>query len=266
MDFKKYRTIRFERRNNVLHVLLDNPASELNAIDERSHEELAWLFKDLRAERDARAVLLTGGTKKAFCSGGDPGLLLAMRRSVALADATRRDAKQMMADLLDVEIPIVAALNGNAVSLGATIALMCDTIFMADTAIIQDPHVLLGLVAGDGGTVIWPMALGPALAKRYLLTGDPVTADEAHRIGLVTHVTPATDVVPAATAFAERLAAGAPLAVRYTKMAVNQLVKNAMTLSFDSALGHELLTFHSEDLVEALSAMQEERIPDFHGR
>lgn len=266
MDVGRYETIRFDRRNDVLHVMLDNPASPVNAIDERSHEELAWLFKDLRIERDARAVLLTGGTKDAFCAGGDPALLRAMRESVALTDASRRDAKQMMSDLLDVEIPIVAALNGDAVSLGATIALMCDAIFMADTAIIRDPHVLLGLVAGDGGTVIWPMVMGPALAKRYLLTGDPVTADEAHRIGLVTHVAPASDVLPLAVAFAERLAAGAPLGVRYTKMAVNQLVKSAMTQSFDSALGHELLTFHSADLVEALDAMQEQRAPRFRGR
>jgi enoyl-CoA hydratase len=266
VDPENYETIRFDRRNGVLHVVLDNPASPVNAIDERSHEELAALFRDLRAEREARAVLLTGGAKEAFCAGGDPSLLLSMRADVAVADATRRDAKQMMTDLLDVEIPIVAALNGDAVSLGATIGLMCDAIFMADTAVLRDPHVLLGIVAGDGGTVIWPMALGPALAKRYLLTGDPVPADEAYRMGLVTHVAPASDGVPRATAFAERLAAGAPLALRYTKMAVNQLLKSAMLSSFDTALGHELLTFYSEDLVEALGAMQERRAPDFRGR
>jgi enoyl-CoA hydratase len=266
MDTEKYATIRFERKNDVLHVLLDNPASELNAIDERSHEELAWLFRDLRLEREARAVLLTGGTKKAFCAGGDPSLILAMRQDIGTMDAIRRDAKQMVADMLDVEIPIVAALNGDAVAQGATIALMCDVIFMADTAIVQDPHVLVGLVAGDGGAVIWPMAIGPALAKRYLLTGDPVTADEAFRLGLVTHLCPVGDVVADATAFAERLAAGAPLAIRYTKMAINQLVKNAMTSSFDGALGHELLTFLSADLMEALAAMQEQRQPIYHGR
>jgi enoyl-CoA hydratase len=185
-----------------------------------------------------------------------------MRDSAILARSAH-DAKQMIWDLLDVEIPIIAAINGDAVALGASIALLCDVIFMAESAVLRDPHVLLGLVAGDGGVVAWPLAMGPALAKRYLLTGDPVTAPVAERLGLVTHVVSDQELQSAAMAFAERIAAEAPLAVRYTKMAVNKLVKQAMNTNFDSALGHELVTFLSDDLVEAMSAMQSGREPKF---
>src|SRR5204863_5579789 len=124
-------------------------------------------------------------------------------------DHLRRDAKQMIWDLLDVELPIVAALNGPAVGLGASLALLCDVIFMADSATIADPHVRVGIVAGDGGTAIWPLVLGPARAKQYLLTGDAVSAAEAEQIGLVNRVVPAAELHQEALAFAHRLAAGA---------------------------------------------------------
>jgi enoyl-CoA hydratase len=137
---------------------------------------------------------------------------------------------------------------------------------MADTATIGDPHVKVGIVAGDGGVAIWPLALGPARAKQYLLTGDPVRAAEAERIGLVNQVVPAADLQTAALAFAQRLAAGAPLAVRYTKLAVNKLVKDALNIAFDTSTALELLTFHSDDHREALAAIREKRPPKFLGR
>ena len=150
--------------------------------------------------------------------------------------------------------------------LGASIALLCDVIFMADTATIGDPHVRVGIVAGDGGAVIWPLAVGPARAKQYLLTGDPLGAAEAERIGLVNRVVPAADLDREAMAFAERLAAGAPLAVRYTKLAVNKLIKDALNVAFDASTALELVTFQSEDHQEALTALREKRAPSFKGR
>jgi len=136
---------------------------------------------------------------------------------------------------------------------------------MAKNAVILDPHVRIGIVAGDGGTVIWPMAVGPALAKQYLLTGDPVTAEEAHRIGLVNFVVDDSDLEAQALAFTRRLAAGAPLAIQYTKASVNKLVKNNLNLAFDHATALEIVTFKSEDHAEALAALKEKRSPDFKG-
>lgn len=259
-----FETLALERVGDVLKVTIAHPTSDLNAVDEKLHHELTGLFAMLRREDQARAVVLTG-RGKAFSAGGDfkwfPQL-----RDMARLEALRRDAKQLIWDLLDVELPIVAAVNGHAMGLGASIALLCDVIFMADTATIGDPHVKVGIVAGDGGVAIWPLALGPARAKQYLLTGDPVSAAEAERIGLVNRVVPAAALLEEAMAFAARLAAGAPLAVRYTKLSVNKLVKDALNVAFDTSTALELVTFQSDDHQEALAAIRERRPPQFKGR
>lgn len=260
----EFRTLRFERDGDVLVVTIDRPDSDLNAVNDELHEDLTRLFRELKLETVARAVLLTG-RGKAFSAGGDFAWFPELQQPGRM-DALRRDAKQLIWDLLDVEIPIVAAVNGHAMGLGASIALLCDVIFMADTATIGDPHVRVGIVAGDGGTAIWPLAVGPALAKQYLLTGDPVTAADAERMGLVNRAVPADQLLDSAMAFARRLAAGAPLAVRYTKIAVNKLIKDALNVSFDTATALEIVTFQSEDHQEALAALREKRKPRFTGR
>jgi enoyl-CoA hydratase len=260
-----FRALRFDRpARGVLRVTIDHPASELNAVDALLHEELTRLFPTLQREDEARAVILTG-RGKAFSAGGDFAWFPTLD-DLAKLEHLRRDAKQMIWDLLDVSIPIVAAINGPAVGLGASLALLCDVILMADTATIADPHVRVGIVAGDGGTAIWPLAVGPARAKQYLLTGDPVGAAEAERIGLVNAVAPAAELPDRALAFAQRLADGAPLAIQYTKQAVNKLVKDALNIAFDTSTALEIVTFRSEDHREALSALKEKRKPRFAGR
>ena len=264
MTSEDFTTLKLARVGQVLRVTIDHPSSALNAVDEELHRDLTALFAGLRRETDARAVLLTG-RGRAFSAGGDFAWFPALQEPGRL-EALRRDAKQLIWDLLDAEVPIVAAVNGHAMGLGASIALLADVIFMADTATIGDPHVRVGIVAGDGGVAIWPLALGPARAKEYLLTGDPLSAAEAERIGLVNHVVPAAELDQRAMAFATRLAAGAPLAVRYTKLAVNKLVKDALNVAFDTSTALELLTFRSEDHREALAALGEKRPPVFKGR
>jgi enoyl-CoA hydratase len=256
--------LEFSRHGHVLKVVIDRPDNDLNAVDDDLHRELTALFPRLQQEREARAVLLTG-RGKAFSAGGDFTWFPTLQDPTA-AEHLRLDAKQMIWDLLDVHLPIVCAVNGPAVGLGASIALLCDVIFMAASATIADPHVRVGIVAGDGGTAAWPLAVGPARAKRYLLTGDAVSADEAERMGLVNEVVPDDELDDAAMAFAQRLAAGAPLAVQYTKLAVNKLVKTALNTSFDTATAYEMLTFRSHDHAEALAALKEKRPPQFEGR
>jgi enoyl-CoA hydratase len=256
--------IRRERVGDVLKVTLDNPRRDLNVVDAELHHELVHLFAELRTERDARAILLTG-SGRAFSAGGDFAWFPELRDPAAL-DALQADARRMITDLLDVELPIVCAVNGPAVGLGASLALLCDVIFIAEDATIADPHVRAGIVAGDGGAVIWPLLVGPARAKQYLLTGDALTAAEAERIGLVNRVVPARNLEAEALAFATRLAAGAPLAVRYTKLAVNKLVKDALNVAFDASIAFELMTFMSRDHVEAIDAIREKRSPRFEGR
>lgn len=257
-------TLHVDRVGDVLRVVVDHPQSRLNTVDGVLHAELAALFRALKREDRARAVLLTG-RGPAFSAGGDFEWFPTLD-DVEKLDHLRRDAKQLVWDLLDVELPIVAAVNGHAVGLAATIVLLCDVIFMAEEATLADPHVRVGIVAGDGGAAIWPLVLGPARAKEFLMTGDPVSAAAAERMGLVNHVVPGDRLAEDALAFATRLAAEAPLAVRYTKQAVNKLVKDALNVAFDVSTALELVTFQSEDHAEALAALREKREPRFRGR
>lgn len=256
--------VRLRRDADVLRVTIDRPDDPLNRVNGQMHHELTGLFAELKQERQARAVLLTG-SGRAFSAGGDFGWFPELQAPGALEDL-RVDARQMISDLLDVPVPIVCAINGHAVGLGASIALLCDVIYMAESATIADPHVRVGLVAGDGGTIAWPLALGPARAKQYLLTGDPVAASEAERIGLVNRVVADHELDAEALAFAHRLAALPPLAVRHTKAAVNHWVKESAMASFDRATASEIETFRSADHAEALASISEGRPPRYRGR
>lgn len=262
-EYTGYDSMQFERLGDVLRVTLDNPRTRLNTVDAAMHAELRRLFEELKRETRSRAIVLTG-SGRAFSAGGDFGWMAGVTPA-QLADM-RLEGKEIVWNLLDVEVPIVAAINGPAVGLGATLALLCDTVFMAESATIADPHVRVGITAGDGGAVIWPLVLGPSLAKRYLMTGDAIGAAEAVRLGLASAVVADDELQDEALAFANRLAAGAPLAVRYTKAAVNQLVKHALTTSFDYSMALELLTFVSADHAEALRAIRAKETPAFEGR
>jgi enoyl-CoA hydratase len=256
--------IRLERDGRVLVATIAHPRSAMNAVDATLHREFAELFAALRVERQARAVaLLAEG--RAFSAGGDMGWFPTLRAPEVL-HGLRREAKQLVWDLLDVEIPIVCGVNGPAVGLGASIALLCDVVVMADTATIVDPHVRVGLVAGDGGAAIWPLLLGPLAAKRHLLLGEPLTAEEALRLGVASQVVAVDDVRSATLTWAHRLADGAPLAVQGTKVAVNAQLKQALITSFDLSTALEMPCFTSADHAEAVDAFVSGRTPTFEGR
>jgi enoyl-CoA hydratase len=244
-------------------VTIDRPGDDLNRVDGALHHDLTRLFPRLQQERQARAILLTGAGR-AFSAGGDFAWFPSLQEGDRL-EQLRLDAKPLIWDLLDVHLPIVCSLNGHAIGLGASIALFCDAVFMARSATIGDPHVRVGIAAGDGGTVAWPLAIGPMRAKRWLLTGDAVEADDAERLGLVTEVVADDELDGRAMAFARRLAAGAPLAVQATKQAVNQLIKAGLTSGFDLATALEMSTFRSRDHAEALAALRDKRTPRFEG-
>ena len=173
-------TITVQRDGHVVLVTIDHPKSAMNAVDELLHRELAELFRYLAVGEGeliagARAIVLTGHGPRVFSRGET---CHGSRSSTHLTrlNRLRREGKQIIWDLLDIEPPIICALNGPAVGLGASIALMCDLIVMADTATLIDPHVKVGLVAGDGGAAIWPLLVGPLAAKRHLMLGLPLGA------------------------------------------------------------------------------------------
>lgn len=256
-------TISLERDGHVLIATIDHPDSAMNAVDGRLHHDFGELFRMLKQEGEARAVVLTG-SGRAFSAGGDMEWFPTLRAPDRL-HALRREARQIIWDQLDVEIPIVCALNGPAVGLGASIALMCDLIVMADAAAIIDPHVQVGLVAGDGGAAIWPLLVGPLAAKRHLMLGEPLRAEEALRLGVASEVCAADEIGPTARRWADRLAAQAPLALQGTKIAVNAQLKQALLTSFDLSTALEMSCFHSDDHAEAVAAFVEKRTPTFRG-
>jgi enoyl-CoA hydratase len=259
--FDRYRTIRATRRGRVLTLTLDRPEA-LNAVDAAMHRELCDVFHDAADDPGSDVVILTGAGR-AFCAGGDIPWMQEMIDTGF--GQTAREAKRIVTALLDCEKPVIARVNGHATGFGATLALFCDVVFAADTARIGDPHVAVGLTAGDGGAVIWPELVGLARAKEYLLTGDLIPAAQAARLGLINHAVPAEDLDAAVDAFADRLAAGAQMALRTTKMAVNLDLKRRVAAAMDACLAMEARTSASADHQEAVRAFREGRRPRFGG-
>lgn len=167
--------------------------------------------------------------------------------------------------MINIEQPLIAAINGHAIGLGATLALYCDITIISETAKIGDPHVKVGLVAGDGGAVIWPLLCGLSRAKEYLMTGALITGTEAERIGLVNHSVPNDQVMPKALEMAHTLAGLPARAIRWTKLSCNKRLKEDVNLMLDVSLATETLTFLSADHKEATQAFVEKRTPNFKG-
>ncbi len=252
-----------EQKEGVATVTLNRP-ERLNALDDPMMRTLEHLFVEMDSEAGIRSIVLTG-TGRAFCSGGDVKVMDQNRGKEAQVRefAPTRHSRHLIRNMLECETPIIAAVNGDAVGLGASLALLCDVIFASETARFGDTHVRVGLAAGDGSAVIWSMLCGIARAKQYLMTGDLVPAREAERIGLVNAVVPEGKAYEEAWKFAKRLADGPVQAIKWTKYSVNKLIKDQMSLTLDTALALESLTFLTDDHAEASRAFVEKRKPVF---
>jgi enoyl-CoA hydratase len=259
----KYQTIGFARRGRILTIILDDP-SRLNAVSDRMHGELGEVFLDAAKDPESDVVVLTGAGR-AFSAGGDISRMQEVVDNPALFLAGVSTAKQIVFSLLDLEKPLVAKIKGHAVGLGATLALFCDVTFMADSAKIGDPHVAIGLVAGDGGAVIWPQLIGFARAKEFLMTGALLDAAKAEAIGLINHCVPAAELDRAVDAFCDKLAAGAMQAIRWTKTTMNVELKRIAHAVMDTGMAYEALSVQSRDHAEAVAAFAEKRPPKFTG-
>ncbi len=263
LDQANYETIKIEKRGMVAVLTLNRP-ERLNAVNPAMHSELTSVFSDVQADGDVRAAVITGAGR-GFCSGGDFGSDRASREPPRTGLSTMQEARRIVDNLLDCEKPIVAAVNGAAVGLGATVALLCDVVIAAESARFGDTHVRMGITAGDGGAVIWPLLVGVNKAKHYLMTGDLMSAREAADLGLVNRVVDDGEALNAGLAEAERLAAGAPYAVQSTKVAVNKLIKAVSNLVLPLSLSLEEVSMTKEDHREAVKAFQEKREPRFTG-
>jgi len=260
-----YQSIRYEITGHIARITLNRPEM-LNAIDEEMHVEVLEALLAVRGELDVRAVVLAA-EGKAFSAGGDLNEIEALQRDAAKRARLCETGTRIIHALIDIPVPLVVALHGDAMGLGASIALGGDIIVASKTARIADPHVKVGLVAGDGGCLFWPASLGMHRARRYLLTGDLLPAEDAWRFGLVSDLvdTP-EEALPAALKLAEKIAALPPIAVRGTKRALNALVKARAREAFDLSMAYEQQSAASEDILEAVAAHREKRKPVYRNR
>jgi len=266
-DYTRFLGLNTALDDGVLTVTLNRP-ERLNAVDTAMHNALEDLWADVARDPEVRAVVLTG-SGRAFCAGGDVKAMA--ERSGAGSPlmgggAIQSSARRLILNVLEVNQPIIAAVNGDAVGLGATIALFCDVVIAAENARIGDTHVRVGLVAGDGGAVIWPLLVGVNRAKELLMTGRLLGAAEAERIGLVNRVVPQGEALSAAQEVARELADGPALAIRWTKASVNKLIRERMNLILDYSLNVENMSMGSADHKEAANAFVEKRKAVFVGR
>jgi enoyl-CoA hydratase len=255
-----YQTLALTRAGRVLTIMLNRPEA-LNAVNLVMHDELVEAFDFAGADAFSDIIVLTGAGK-AFSAGGDLDHLARNAAQPELFDHEVEVARRIVFSLLEIDKPLICRLNGHAVGLGATLALLSDVIFACDTAKIGDPHVAAGLVAGDGGAIVWPLRIGFARAKEYLLTGELLSAERARDLGLVNHCVPPGELDAAVEAFCQRLLRLSPQALRGTKRLVNMELKRIAATVLDAGLALEAASVRSPEhraAVEALRARSKDR-------
>jgi enoyl-CoA hydratase len=255
--------ILLEREGRMLRVTLNRPEA-LNAFNLALHDELPQALAFARDDEGSDVIVLTGAGR-AFSAGGDIDHIERNAADPGLFDHEIEMAKAVIFTLLDIDKPVVCRLNGHAIGLGATVALFCDVIYAAETAKIGDPHVGLGLVAGDGGAVIWPQLIGLARAKEFLLTGEPVDAPRAAEIGLINRSVPAEELDAAVDALCARLLASAQQAIRWTKRLTNMELRRVAETVLPVGLDYEIQSVRTADHREGIAALKEKRKPRFGG-
>jgi enoyl-CoA hydratase/carnithine racemase len=237
-----------------IRIIRLNRPENLNATNHVLHKGIADLFPQLDADLDARVAVLTGNGR-AFSAGGDFSYLQELSNDDRLRKETIADGRRIVTGMIACRIPVVAAVNGPAVGLGCSLVALSDVAFMAESAHLADPHVLVGLVAADGGPLVWPVLTNLLLAKEYAFTGDKIPAKRAAEIGLVNHVVPDGEVFDAAMAYAKRIVALPQQAVEDTKRMFNLHLEKAVVATIDFALAAEERSFRSPELKANLERM-----------
>ncbi|MEZ5709810.1 MAG: enoyl-CoA hydratase/isomerase family protein [Blastomonas sp.] len=264
MSYENYTNLKIDQDGRILTITINRPDTR-NAINPGLHEEFSRIFIDVDADEEVDVVILSG-SGGAFCAGGDLNWLLEMHGNVAAtAIGIKRDRK-IQNSILDLEKPIIAKVDGPAIGLGCSLALYCDFVYASERSIFADPHVSIGLVAGDGGAVMWPQLIGYARARRYLLTGDAISAAEAADMGLITEMVPEGELDEKVARMAQKLARGATHSIAWTKAAINAGLKVTANAVIDRAAAFENVTQLLDDHRIALEAFQRKEKPRFTGR
>ena len=254
----RYGALLIEVQDGVAELRL-NRAESLNAFDDVLVNELPLALVELARNADVRAVVLTS-TGKHFSAGGDMNTIVAGHADLQVLMRGVDDGRRLFRAFTDFPKPIVVAVQGNCYGVATSLVFTGDAVVSTPDAILSDPHVHVGLVAGDGGCVAWPLSAGLARAKRQLLWGEPVTGAQAHQLGLVTDLADTPDEVRAsAFALAARVAALPPVAVQLTKRALNKILAARTDEVLDTSFYLEALSNRSADALEAVEAFREKR-------
>ena len=262
LNQENYRTIVLEKQPNGVLIATLNRPEKLNAVDGWMHRDLARLPRDADADPEVKVMVITGAGR-AFCAGGD---FSGTNSGPEPRVPGTQEARQIVDHLLDFEKPVISAVNGYAMGLGATVALLADVVVAAESAVIADTHVRMGLGAGDGGQVIWPLLMGVNRAKYFLMTGEHLSAPEAERMGLVNFVVPDGECLKRALEIADRLASGPGRAISASKVPINKYIKFVSNMVLPLSLELEMAAGRTEDAREAQQSFREKREPRFSGR
>ena len=267
VDYSNYTFIKVDVDDGGIATVWLNSPETLNAVGPEEHREMEHVWVDLARDNSIKAIILTGAGK-AFSAGGDVKRMAARAGTeYGLEYALRvpQNTLRLFEHMLLTPQPVIAAVNGDAIGLGMTIALFADVAVVADDARLGDTHVKVGMVAGDGGAVIWPMLIGPQRAKEFLMRGKLVRGAEAVAMGLMNHAVPKEDVLAEARKIAEEIAANPVWAVRWTKASINKELKSQLNQILELSIAYESMTMLTEDYKEATSAFAEKRKPVFKG-
>ncbi|ALI25846.1 Enoyl-CoA hydratase [Mycolicibacterium fortuitum] len=257
-------TLEVRLDDGVATLVLTRPEL-LNRFDQDVHNDFTAALGAIEESELVRAVVIAS-TGKVFSAGGDFDFMLKANTDLAFLLHHAEVGKQLLMSLVDLQVPVVAAVQGPAIGLGATVALACDCVVAAKGVTLADPHVRVGLVAGDGGCLVWPMALGMTRARRYLLTGHALTAEDGYQFGAVTDlVDRSEDVGDTAQQLARELASLPPIAVQGTKRALRNAMRARANEVVDVAMANEVASASSQDLVEAIAAFREKRRGSYVG-
>ncbi|MEY2471163.1 MAG: enoyl-CoA hydratase [Actinomycetota bacterium] len=245
--------------DGIVRITLDAPG--LNAVNSAAHGQLADIWPVFDRDDTARVAVIRGAGK-GFSAGGDFAMLESIIDDYDTRLRTMREARDLVMNIVNCSKPIVSAIHGPAVGAGLVAAILADVSVAARTAKIIDGHTRLGVAAGDHAAICWPLLCGMAKAKYYLLTCDPMSGEDAERIGLVSLCVDDDAVQDRAMQIAAQLAAGAQNAIRFTKHTLNHWYR-AQVAAFDASIAYEMLGFGGPDAREGLASHREKRTPKF---
>jgi enoyl-CoA hydratase len=264
IDYTAYQTLNITRRGvdgAVLDIQMKAQNGKLPTAGHAGHSELTEIWRDVGADDSVKVAVLRG-EGLGFSGGGDLSLVQDMASDFAVRTRVWKEARDLVYNVINCDKPIVSAMHGPAVGAGLVAGLLADISIASKTAKIVDGHTRLGVAAGDHAAIVWPLLCSMAKAKYYLMLCEPISGEEAERIGLVSLCVDESQLLPKAYEVADRLAAGSQTAIRWTKYSLNNWLRQAGP-TFDTSLALEFMGFGGPDVHEGVASLRERRAPKY---